>query len=73
MKQVIVDYFRLSGKYYSSEIIEVAEDISIDEAQNITIPKLLKLNDEFIAVISDSNDKKEPYIVKHIYFPQNTL
>lgn len=72
MKKVRVQYFKPGyGKYYTSETIEIPETVSGYEALVNEIPKHLRLNDEMFAVVSDSGDGKEPYIVPNLYFPKS--
>lgn len=68
MKTVKVTYFKpKSGKYYIEEEFEISEELNGYEALK-EIPKHLRLKD-MIAIVSDSDDGKEPYIVPNLYHP----
>lgn len=69
-KSVLVNYYKMSGKYYTSEAFCIPNGLNGYQALFEEIPKHLRLNDEMIAVVQDSNDNREPYIVTHLYHPK---
>lgn len=69
MKTVNVTYFKSSGKYYTSETIEISEELSGYHALLYELPKHHRIKDMYMSV-SDSDDGKEPYIVPHLYKPK---
>lgn len=69
MKTVNVTYFKPSGKYYTSETIEISEELSSYHALFYEIPKLHRIK-SMQMLVTDSDDGKEPYIVPHIYKPK---
>jgi hypothetical protein len=68
MKTVNVTYFKPSGKYYTSETIEISEELSGYHALFSEIPKHHRIKSMQMLVV-DSGDGKEPYIVPHIFAP----
>ena len=68
MKTVDVTYFKPSGKYYTSETIEISEELNGYDALFKEIPKHHRIK-EMQMHVSDSGDDKEPYIVPHIFNP----
>lgn len=68
MKTVNVTYFKPSGKYYTSETIEISEELNGYDALFKEIPKLHRIKGMQMHV-SDSGDGREPYIVPHIFGP----
>jgi hypothetical protein len=66
MKTVNVTYFKQSGKYYTSETIEISEELSGYHALAYELPKHHRIKDMLMLVV-DSDDGKEPYIVPHLY------
>ncbi|MGG5762624.1 hypothetical protein ACQ3VC_14045 [Bacillus proteolyticus] len=69
MKTVSVTYFKHSGKYYTSETIEISEELNGYEALDKEIPKYHRIK-EMSMLVQDSDDGKEPYIVPHLYNPK---
>lgn len=68
MKKVAITYFKPSGKYYTSEEIEISEELNGYEALFIEIPKHHRIREMYMHV-SDAEETKEPYIVPHIFGP----
>jgi hypothetical protein len=70
MKKLKVTYFKPgSGKYYTEENIEISEGMDFWELVDaLRKPGVLRLNGEMAAVVTDSDDNKQPYFVPH-YFP----
>lgn len=69
MKTVNVTYFKPSGKYYTSETIEISEELSSYHALFHEIPKHHRI-EEMQMLVQDSGDAKEPYIVPHLFKPK---
>ncbi|PRT13216.1 hypothetical protein C6352_02385 [Bacillus thuringiensis] len=69
MKTVNVTYFKRSGKYYTSETIEISEELNGYEALSEEIPKHHRIK-EMSMLVQDSEDGKEPFIVPHLYNPK---
>jgi hypothetical protein len=70
MKTVNVTYFKESGKYYTSETIEIPETLTGYHALFYEIPEHHRIKEMFM-LVQDSGDEKEPYIVPHIFKPKN--
>lgn len=68
MKTVNVTYFKRSGMYYTSETIEISEELNGYDALFEEIPKHHRIKEMFMQV-GDSGDSKEPYIVPHLFHP----
>ncbi|MEK5414331.1 hypothetical protein [Paenibacillus sp. FSL L8-0708] len=68
MKTVSVTYFKPSGKYYTSEEIEISEGLNGYDALHKEIPKHHRIKNMFM-VVQDSEDGKEPYIVPGLFPP----
>ena len=68
MKKVNVTYFKPSGKYYTSEEIEISEELNGYEALYVEIPKHRRIKEMFM-LVQDSEDGKEPYIVPGLFPP----
>lgn len=68
MKTVNIDYFKPSGKWYTTEIIEISEELDGYDALFHEIPKHHRIKDMFM-VVKDTGDGKEPYIVPHLFHP----
>lgn len=67
MKKVNVDYFKISGKFYTSETFEISEDL---QGGTQDYYKALEDNhriEDMVMVVRDSGDEKEPYIVPHVF------
>lgn len=69
MKVVNVTYFKPSGKYYTSETVEISEELNGYEALAHELPKHHRIK-EMQMLVKDSEDGKEPYIVPHLYAPK---
>lgn len=69
MKTVNVTYFKPSGKYYTSETVEISEELNGYEALFTEIPKHHRIED-MAMLVQDSDDNKEPYIVPHLFAPK---
>lgn len=69
MKKVNVRYFKASGKYYTDEDFYIPEGLDGWTALYYEIPKHLRLLSEegWYAVVEDSEDGKEPFIVPALY------
>lgn len=69
MKVVNVTYFKPSGKYYTSETVEISEELNGYEALAHELPKHHRIK-SMQMLVQDSVDGKEPYIVPHLYAPK---
>lgn len=69
MKSVNVTYFKKSGKYYTSETIQISTEISGYHALFYEFPKHHRIKDMQM-LVQDSGDGLEPYIVPHLYKPK---
>lgn len=70
MKAVSVTYFKPSGKYYTSETIEISEELNGYHALFYELPKHHRIK-SMQMLVQDSGDGKEPHIVPHLYKPVN--
>lgn len=68
MKQVRITYFKPSGKYYASEIVEIDENLNGYEALFVEMPKHHRIK-EMSMHVSNVDANHEPYIVPHIFGP----
>lgn len=66
MKRVNVTYFKPSGKYYTSETVEISEELDGYDALFKELPKHHRIL-EMDMLVQNSDDNKEPYIVPHIF------
>jgi len=69
MKTVNVKYFKPSGKWYTTETVEISEELNGYEALNDELPKHHRIESMYM-IVEDSDDGKEPYIVSHMYKPK---
>ncbi|WP_110933282.1 hypothetical protein [Paenibacillus bouchesdurhonensis] len=71
MKTVKVTYFKQSGKYYTSETINIPADLDGYEALFKEIPKHHRIKGMFMLVENSEPDgeENEPYIVPHLFHP----
>lgn len=68
MKKVNVTFFKPSGKYYTSEVVEISEELNGYEALFTEMPKHHRI-EEMSMHVSDAEEDKEPYIVPHLFGP----
>jgi hypothetical protein len=66
MKSVNVTYFKTTGKYYTSENIEIDDSLNGYQALFHELPKHHRIK-YMDMLVQDSGDGKEPYIVPHIF------
>lgn len=71
MKDVKVSYFRQSGKWYTTEYVQISEELNGYQALTEELPKHHRIEDMFM-LVQDSDDEKEPYIVPHLFKPKRT-
>jgi len=69
MKTVNVKYFKPSGKWYTTETVEISEELNGYEALSNELPKHHRIESMYM-IVEDSDDGKEPYIVSHMYKPK---
>lgn len=66
MKTVNLTFFKPNGKYYTSEQVDISDDLNGYEAVFTEMPKHHRIADMQM-LVTDSEDGKEPYIVPHLF------
>lgn len=70
MKKVKITYFKQTGKYYTSEVIEIPSDVNGYDALTKILPEKHRIKDMFMLVENENDeDCIEPYIVPTLYHP----